>query len=517
MSDPNNLLGSGTFGEITTEINDNGEEVARKYFKYGLNQDAIREINCAKLFQDIPELISLNNIIMKVGKYVYFHKTIDEYFDAYVAADMEKMDTNLVTDGNYPLTFQQKISIMFQVTKGIATLHSNGYMHRDIKPQNILIKKDGDNVIARVCDFGTARPDCNSTSILTGGPGTEYYRAPETENIKEGQHFPKYGTSSDVWSLGITFLELILGMRFDCNEILRGNARDKFLLSICLNAVGATTEQRDRLLHLLDSMTKTDPDERITAQSILEHPFFNEIEGYNDITQKVYMDYPKTNQVSGLLMNKEAQEFWTKTSCKMDMIRLGIPSIHRAKQLVERYYAITNKINEHIIYACFYLSACIHTDGMIVLKLIRLELLKTNQQGDEERYREKVIELHHTCIDIMEKCDYIIAPYQTQYEYLLNSEIEEVRKKAMYLVATLGTDEFTCEELVGIIKRCSNPDGDHTEVDKMILTNYFDNYVDKLDMTKIYISILAENMADTISNKNNKRKKNKCKPPCVIM
>ncbi len=81
-------------------------------------------------------------------------------------------------------------------------LHSNRIIHRDMKPQNILISANG---VIKLCDFGFARAMSNNTVVLTSIKGTPLYMSPELV-----QEMP-YDHTADLWSLGVIIYELFVG------------------------------------------------------------------------------------------------------------------------------------------------------------------------------------------------------------------------------------------------------------------------------------------------------------------
>ena len=99
------------------------------------------------------------------------------------------------------LTPKEVIGIALQVCSGIEAAHSNDIIHRDIKPQNIMISKEGK---VKVTDFGIAKATSSNT-ISTNVMGSVHYTSPE--QARGGFSDAK----SDIYSLGITMYEMITG------------------------------------------------------------------------------------------------------------------------------------------------------------------------------------------------------------------------------------------------------------------------------------------------------------------
>lgn len=92
--------------------------------------------------------------------------------------------------------------IMYQALKGVASCHANDIMHRDLKPTNLLMGRDG---TLKVADFGLARTLLLNGQSLSSHVITQWYRAPEVILCD-----PNYGSAVDIWSLGCILGELLM-------------------------------------------------------------------------------------------------------------------------------------------------------------------------------------------------------------------------------------------------------------------------------------------------------------------
>jgi len=186
--------------------------------------------------------------------------------------------------------------IMYQLLQGLAFCHSHRVLHRDLKPQNILIDKKGS---IRLADFGLARAFNVPIRTYTHEVVTLWYRAPE---ILMNQR--QYSVPVDIWAMGCIFAELI-----NLAPLFPGDSEIDQLMKI-FQALGTPTEStwpgvsslpcyrpnfpnwkgnnvdyyvrkfedKDGI-DLLQKMLVYNPNNRISAKEAIKHPYFDAVRG----------------------------------------------------------------------------------------------------------------------------------------------------------------------------------------------------------------------------------------------
>ena len=137
------------------------------------------------------------------------HPNIVAAYDAVDEGELHYIVMELVEGRSLKVRIQHRglisndsaIEIALQTAEGIAAAHKNGIIHRDIKPQNILLSRDG---TVKVADFGIAKAVTGET-ISTAVLGSAHYVSPE--QAKKGVSDAR----SDIYSLGITMYEMVTG------------------------------------------------------------------------------------------------------------------------------------------------------------------------------------------------------------------------------------------------------------------------------------------------------------------
>jgi serine/threonine protein kinase len=104
------------------------------------------------------------------------------------------------------LIIDDAVLLFGQILQGLEQIHAKNIIHRDIKLENIFLKRSnkGAGYSCKIGDFGLARPINNDETAVTNC-GTEIYMAPE---ILSGQ---SYGRQADIWSMGVLFYCMLFG------------------------------------------------------------------------------------------------------------------------------------------------------------------------------------------------------------------------------------------------------------------------------------------------------------------
>ncbi|CRG88568.1 protein-serine/threonine kinase [Talaromyces islandicus] len=201
-------IGQGASGSVyVARVKENATSpVAREIYRtHGpRGQVAIKQMDLRS--QPRKELIVNEIIVMKDSQ----HANIVNFLDSFLQDQnnelwvvMEFMEGGALTDviDNNPVIQEDQIStICFETCKGLAHLHSQNIIHRDIKSDNVLLDRVGN---VKITDFGFCAKLTESKNKRATMVGTPYWMAPEVVKQKE------YGPKVDCWSLGIMAIEMI--------------------------------------------------------------------------------------------------------------------------------------------------------------------------------------------------------------------------------------------------------------------------------------------------------------------
>lgn len=190
------MLGVGAFGKVflTTNKFDKNFKVAIKVLD--------KQRLCQNLNEIMEEIATLNTL--DHPNIVKYYETYNDQKYIYLVMEYvtgQPLYDKICAQENQIFTERQAANYMRNLFQAINHCHAQNIVHRDIKPDNIMIT---DNDTVRLIDFGLAA--ASKAKDLSAVAGTPYYMAPEVVNQKIN-----YGRQSDLWSLGVVLYTLVSG------------------------------------------------------------------------------------------------------------------------------------------------------------------------------------------------------------------------------------------------------------------------------------------------------------------
>mmetsp|Transcript_19123 Transcript_19123/g.20725 ORF Transcript_19123/g.20725 Transcript_19123/m.20725 type:complete len:296 (-) Transcript_19123:323-1210(-) len=281
----NGAVGEGTYGVVyKARDKQTNEIVALKRIRLevedeGIPSTTLREISVLRQLKH-PNIVLLNDVVQSEGRlflvFEFVDKDLKRYFDA--------------TEGM--LSPQLVKSYCWQLLRGLHYCHVKGVVHRDLKPQNLLVGRDG---TLKIADFGLARAFVPPIRPFTHEVVTLWYRAPE---ILLGTK--TYALPVDIWSVGTILAEMVTKRPLfpgdsEIDEIFKifrilgtpneetwpgvtslQDWNEEFPIWPSLNLSKFCPGLDEQGLDLLEQMLAIDPRRRISAREAMRHPYFAE-------------------------------------------------------------------------------------------------------------------------------------------------------------------------------------------------------------------------------------------------
>ncbi|KAE8645962.1 hypothetical protein Csa_018223 [Cucumis sativus] len=291
-------IGEGTYG-VVYKARDRvtNETIALKKIRLeqedeGVPSTAIREISLLKEMQ--------HGNIVRLQDVVHSEKRLYLVFE-YLDLDLKK---HMDSSPEFSKDPRQVKMFLYQILRGIAYCHSHRVLHRDLKPQNLLIDRRTNAL--KLADFGLARAFGIPVRTFTHEVVTLWYRAPEI--LLGSRH---YSTPVDVWSVGCIFAEMVnqrplfpgdseIDELFKIFRVLGTPNEDtwpgvtslpdfkstfpkwspKFARIVLAQDLASVVPNLEAAgIDLLSKMLCLDPTKRVTARNALEHEYFKDV-GY---------------------------------------------------------------------------------------------------------------------------------------------------------------------------------------------------------------------------------------------
>ena len=253
-------IGSGGMGEIfLAEDTKLERKVALKFLPRHLTEDKEanlrfeREAKAAAALNH-PNIVTVYEIGEHDGQvFIAMEYVEGQTLKELISVHRTPSTVNRSPITHHPLPITQVIDIATQIASGLAAAHAKGIVHRDIKPQNILVDKDNR---VKILDFGLAKlKGVSSLTKESSTLGTVHYMSPEQTMGKEVDH------KTDIWSLGVIFYEMLTG-----KLPYKGDYEQAVIYSILNEEPEPAQKHRADLspefLHILSRALEKMPDER---------------------------------------------------------------------------------------------------------------------------------------------------------------------------------------------------------------------------------------------------------------
>ncbi|XP_013182454.1 PREDICTED: serine/threonine-protein kinase fused [Papilio xuthus] len=245
------FIGEGSFGRVfKAKHKESDAIVALKVIrKKGRSPKDLKNLRqeC-----DIQRQLNHPNIIRMIDSF-------DTESELVVVTEYAEKELHSILAKEGCLNEEQVKKITWDLVSALYYLHSHRVLHRDLKPQNVLLDSSGR---AKLCDFGLARIMTNATHILTSIKGTPLYMAPELIDEKPYDH------QADLWSLGCIVYELMAGQPPFCTMSIWQLVR-----MIRHKPVQWPSFISMEARSFLQGLLHKDPGKRMSWPEILEHPF----------------------------------------------------------------------------------------------------------------------------------------------------------------------------------------------------------------------------------------------------
>ena len=282
-------LGEGTYGIVYKARDKDTQKIcALKKIRLdsedeGVPSTAIREISLLKELQH-PNIVCLQDVVHSENKLYLVFEFLDH--------DLKKhMDGHIATGG---MPAHMIKSYMYQMLQGIAFCHAHRVLHRDLKPQNLLIDRNG---MLKLADFGLARAFGIPVRTYTHEVVTLWYRAPEI--LLGSKH---YSTPVDLWSVGCIFAEMVMQRPLfpgdsEIDELFRifrvlGTPTEESWPGVTQlpdykptfptwnkkNLTEVVTGMEPAALELLSTTLIYEPSKRMSAKTAMQHRFFDDFD-----------------------------------------------------------------------------------------------------------------------------------------------------------------------------------------------------------------------------------------------
>ena len=312
------VVGEGAYGIVYKCKNkETGKYVAIKRFKE-VEDDLVKKTmkRELKMLQKLhhPNVVDFQEAYKRKGNLYLVFEFVDKNLLELLQEHPQGLDPDLIR------------YLIYQLCKAIKYMHDQNIIHRDVKPENLLITE---NMELKLCDFGFSRLISGScTEKLTDYVATRWYRAPELL-LTQGE----YGKEVDYWAIGCIMGELVDGNplfpgeneidQIYCIQKVLGNLTEEqmnmfynnplFNGKDLLNVMKPETLQRRYMgklnktdISFMKGLLELDPKKRLNGNTVFSHPYFEIYEGKkNNLIKKNTSHFLSAHSINTAIIEEE--------------------------------------------------------------------------------------------------------------------------------------------------------------------------------------------------------------------
>ena len=408
--------GKGTYGIVYTAKMKNEPNVELAVKRNIMDREtnfsgSIKELDILNGLYGHPYIVNLkyisygNPFTLPNSPIIGCGRTNKEDYLFFVFEKAERDGHSLIYGGDIHISYL-KIA-MVQILLGLEYMHSKGYIHRDLKPGNLLWFVEDKNVSVKICDFGLSKP-YTGQGEQSPGVVTSWYRAPE---ICANEW--NYGKKVDIWSVGCIFYEMvtkkallkgceddnirllskIIGLSAEIKGEDIRNLTNNYKIRLTREAYPKYRKKMEKLLNLshreimdfnqypregakyadfvdlLKKMLRVNPNKRYSASKALNHKFFEPYRYIIEWCRNTFKPIPKElgavnfeeckekvwmNQMVYTIFNNRQQHEWYKHRILFQSISLyhrylNYLSSRDKFSVDDKTYGRNNKLNSKYI------------------------------------------------------------------------------------------------------------------------------------------------------------------------
>lgn len=392
----------------------NDEKFVRRFQREALSASSLNHPNIVEMY-DVGEENGVFYIVM-------------EYIDGKTLKQLIKKRGHL--------TIPEAIDIMIQLTQGLSVAHNSYIIHRDIKPQNIMVLEDG---LVKITDFGIAMAinaaDLTQTNSVMG---SVHYLPPEQAAGKGST------IKSDIYSLGILFYEMLAGtMPF------RGETAVEIALKHIKDPMPSIRKVNPKVPQSVENIiykcTAKNPKNRYSSVMELEEDLKSALSIDRENEKKIEFKYPEDDLEETKILDTLKDGLTDSKKSKDETEKLEV------KEVSEKEYSKMNKVTKWLIIICGSLLALFLLVFIIIPMLFRTPDVKVpNVSGLSIRKATLELEKYGFVVSSKIKEDYTDEYAKGKVSKTLPKASETVKKGATIVIyKSLGSNKIIIEDYTG--------------------------------------------------------------------